>query len=135
MILSISPSIINQYGNVALGIDVLHINKSPYVKAISKYIKYIQCLGTTNRNIDTFLFPIKRFKHDYMIRGFAMKVIYADRAFESCKTELSKHGITLLCCDTNSHVPLIEQGIRFMKERVKYVRSMLPKEKNEYLPG
>ena len=57
-----------------------------------------------------------------------MKVIYADQAFESCKTELSKQGITLLCCNTNSHVPFIEQGIRFVKERVRCVRLMLLKE-------
>ena len=63
-----------------------------------------------------------------MIRGFVVKVIYADRAFESCKTELSEQGITLLCCDTNSHVHFIEQGIRFVKERVRCVRSMLPQE-------
>ena len=78
MILSIPPSIIDRYGNVVLGIDVLHINKCPYVIAISKHIKYIQCLGTTNKNIDTFLSTIKRFKSDYMIRGFMVKVIYAD---------------------------------------------------------
>ena len=34
----------------------------------------------------------------------------------------------MLCCDINSHVPFIEQGIRFIKERVRCVRSMLPKE-------
>ena len=57
-----------------------------------------------------------------------VKTIYADQAFESCKTELGEQGITLLCCDTNSHVPFIKQGIRFVKERVKCVRSILPKE-------
>ena len=56
------------------------------------------------------------------------KVIYADQAFESCKTELSEQGITLLCCDTNSHVPFIERGVRSVKETVRCVRSMLPKE-------
>ena len=128
MILSIPPSIIDRYGNVALGIDVLHINKRPYIIAISKHIKYIQCVGTTDKKVDTFLSTIKKFKSNYMIRGFVVKVIYADRAFESCKTELSEQGITLLCCDTNSHVPFIEQGIRFVKERVRCVGSILLKE-------
>ena len=62
-----------------------------------------------------------------MIWGFVVKVIYADQAFESCKTELSEQGITLYCCDTNSHVPFIERAIRFVKERVRCVRSMLRK--------
>ena len=127
MMLSIPPSIIERYGYVSLGIDVLHINKRPYVIAVSKHIKFIQCLGTMNKNVETFLSTIKRFKSDYMIRGFIVKTIYADRAFESCKTCLSEQGITLMCCDTNSHVPFIERAIRFVKERVRCVRSMLPK--------
>ena len=90
ILLSIPPNIIDWYGNDALGIDVLHINKRPYIIAISKHIKYIQCIGTTNKKVETFLSTIKKFKSDYMIRGFVVKVIYADRAFEYCKTELSE---------------------------------------------
>ena len=101
MLLSIPPSILERYGSVSLGIDVLHINKRPYVIAVSKHIKYTQYLGTVNKNVKTFLSSIKRFKSDYMIRGFVVKTIYADRAFESCKTALNKQGITLLCCDSN----------------------------------
>ena len=67
MMLGIPPSILERYGNVSLGIDVLHINKRPYVIAVSKHIKYIQCLGTQNKNVETFLSTIKRFKSDYMI--------------------------------------------------------------------
>ena len=57
-----------------------------------------------------------------------VKVIYTDQSFELCKNELSEQDITLLCCDTNSHVHFIERGIRFVKERVRYARSMLLKE-------
>ena len=67
-------------------------------------------------------------KSDYMIQGFIVKTIYADQVFESYKTGLSEQGITLYCYDTNLHVPFIERGIRFVKERIKCVRSMLPKE-------
>lgn len=55
-----------------------------------------------------------------------MKMIYADRAFESCETELSEQGIHLVCCDTNAHVQFVERGIIFVKERIWCVRSMLP---------
>ena len=127
MMLGIPPSTIERYGYASLGIDVLHINKRSYVIAVSKHIKYIQCLGTQNKNVDTFLSNIKRFKSDYIIQGFVVKTIYANRAFESCKTCLSEQGITLVCCDTNSHVPFIERTIRFVKERVRCVQSMLSK--------
>ena len=110
-----------------MGINVLHINKRPYIIAISKHIKYIQCLATQNKNVETFLSTIKRFKLDYMIQGFVVKTIYADRAFKTCKTGLSEQSITLVCCDTNSHVPFIKRAIRFVKARVRCVQSMLPK--------
>ena len=106
---------------------MLHINKRPYIIAISKHIKYIQCIGTENKNVTTFLSTIKKFKVDYMIRGFVVKVIHAHQAFESYKTELNEQGITLYCYNTNSHVPFIEQAISFVKERVRCVRLMLPK--------
>ena len=70
MILSIPPSIIERYGYVTLGIDVLHINKRPYVITVSKHIKYIQCVGTTNKNVETFLSTIKRFKSSYISINF-----------------------------------------------------------------
>ena len=127
-ILIIPLSIIERNGYVALGIDVLHYNKHPNVIVISKHIKYMQCVGTTNKNVETFLTTTKRFKSNYMISDNVVKTIFADRSFESCKTALSEQGITLLCCETNSHIPFIEHAIRFLKERVRCVGSILPKE-------
>ena len=85
-------------------------------------------MGTINKNTSTFLAILNKFKSPYMIQSFVVKVIYTDWVFESCKTKLSEQGITLYCCDTDSNVPFIEQGIRFVTERVRCVRSMLPKE-------
>ena len=67
LITNILSSIIERYGNVTLGIDVLHVNKHPYSIAISKHIKYIQFMGTVNKNTNTFLATIKKFKSNYMI--------------------------------------------------------------------
>ena len=66
-------------------------------------------------------------KSDYILQGFKIKMIYADRVFDSCRVELSEQGITLHCCNTNSHVPFVEREIRFVKERIRCIRSMLPK--------
>ena len=78
LVTNIPSSIIERYGNVTLGIDVLHVNKRPYIIAISKHIKYIQCMRSANKITTTFLATIKKFKSDYMIRGFVVKVIYAN---------------------------------------------------------
>ena len=89
LITKIPSSIIDRYGNMSLGIDVLNVNRRPYIIVISKHIKYIQCMETANKNTNTFLATIKKFKSDYMIRGFVVKMIYVDQAFKSCKTELN----------------------------------------------
>ena len=48
--------------------------------------------------------------------------------FELCRTDLKEDSITLYCCNANAHVQFIERGIRFIKERIRCVRSMIPKE-------
>ena len=86
--------------------------------SVSKHIKYFQCIGTRNKSPKSFLSAFEKMKAEYMVRGFAIKVIYADRAFITCEAELNKQGIQLLCCDTNAHVQFVERGIRFVKERI-----------------
>ena len=112
---------------VILGLDVMHINKCPFILSVSEHIKYFQCMGTRNKTVKTFVNIIGKMKSDYQLRGFKVELIYADKAFKSCQTELSEQGIHLVCCDTNAHVQFVERGIRFVKERIRCVRSMLPK--------
>ena len=81
LITNIPSSTIERYESVTLGINMLYINKFPYIIAVSKHIKHIQCMVIENKNIDIFLATIKKFKSNYMIWGFVVKVIYADRAF------------------------------------------------------
>ena len=56
-----------------------------------------------------------------------MNMVYADRVFVPCKTALNEESIYLNCCDKHSHVDFAERGIRFIKERIRCVRSMMPK--------
>ena len=118
LITHIPPSILERYGMVTLGINVFHINKRPFILSVSKHIKYFQCMGTRNKTVKNFMNTIRKIKSDYQLRGFKVKMIYANRAFESCRTELSEQGIHLVYCDTNAHVHFVERGIRFVKERI-----------------
>ena len=127
LITNLPPSILERYGMVTLGLDVMHINSRPFILSVSKHIKYFQCIGTRNKSAKTLLSTIKKMNAEYMVRGFAVKIIYVDRAFATCEAELNKQGIQLLCCDTNVHVQFVERGSRFVKERIRCVRSMLPR--------
>jgi hypothetical protein len=57
--------------------------------------------------------------------------IEADGAFESIKNELQTklYNITLSTCDADRHVKTVERQIRFLKERIRAVRVMMPYKK------
>ena len=78
LITHIPTSILERYGMVTLGIDVMHINKRPFILSVSKHIKYFQCMGTRNKTVKTFINTIGKIKADYQLQGFKVKMIYAD---------------------------------------------------------
>ena len=78
VITHVPPSILERYGMVTLGIDVMHTNKRPFILTISKHIKYFQYMGTRNKTAETFMDMLQKMKSDYQLRGFKVKMIYAD---------------------------------------------------------
>ena len=121
VITCIPPTILERYGKVALGVDVLHINNRLFIIGISKHIKYYQCVGIKNKSATTFSNIIRMFKSNYTPRGFKVHIVYADQAFESCRTALKEDGITLYCCDANAEVQFVERGIQFIKEIIRCI--------------
>jgi hypothetical protein len=59
---------------------------------------------------------------------FTVVTIEADGAFESIKHELQDdpYRIALTTCDADRHVETVERQIRFLKERIRAVRLMMP---------
>ena len=96
--------------------------------SIAKHVKFMQCLCIQDKTIKKYMVALEQIKSQYTLRGFNLKEVYADRAFEPCQTELAVMGVELKCCDTRAHVHFVERGIRFIKERIRCVRSMLPRE-------
>ena len=100
-----NPSILEHYHEVSLGVDVLFINRVPYLFTISRHIKFIQCLCIRNQNDNIYVDSIRKMKTVYEMRGFIVTKIYADRAFESCRGALAELGSELICCDKNYGYP------------------------------
>ena len=120
-----SPSILEYYKEVPLGVNILFINKVPYLFAISRHIKFIQCLCIWNQSDNIYVDSIRKIKSVYEMRGFNVNKIYADR-FESCRVELAELGLELICCDKNAQVHFAERGISFIKKTIRCIWSMLP---------
>ena len=65
LIIHIPPSILERYGMVTLGFDVMHINKRPFILSVSKHIKYFQYMGTRNKIVKTFMNTVGKMKSDH----------------------------------------------------------------------
>ena len=127
-IIEVPEEVLEFYKHVTVGIDILHVNGIPFILAISKHLNFIQCSGLSSQTDQHFLSQITKFDRVYQVRGFKIKQIYADRRFVSLKSELEAepHQIKLTTCDKNAHVHVVERAIRFVKERIRGLKSMLP---------
>jgi hypothetical protein len=128
----IPSRIIKEYSDVHLSIDIMHVNGIMFLISYSQHIGLLQtyCVRRNNRN--TILNCILKMTQTYKSRSvFNVVSIEADGAFQSIKHELQSepYNITLTTCDADRHVETVERQIRFLKERIRSVRMMMPYKK------
>jgi hypothetical protein len=125
----IPPIIIKEYSEVHLSIDVMHVNGIKFLISCSKHIGLLQTYCVRKNNQEAILDCILRMVQTYRSRSvFNVVTIEADGAFESNKHELQSkpYNITLTTYDADRHVETAERQIRFLKERIRAVRLMMP---------
>jgi hypothetical protein len=128
----IPPSILKEYSTVHLSIDIMHVNGIKFLISYSNHIGLLQTYCVRKNNRTTILECILKMIQTYKCRSvFNVASIEADGAFESIKHELQAkpYNITLTTCDADRHVETIERQIRFLKERIRAVRVMMPYKK------
>ena len=120
--------ILKRYWEIALGIDVVHMNGMPFLLSISKHIKFIQIVCLRKLTMKNYLEAIQKMRSGYQLRGFHVRCIFADRAFECLRHDLERepYQIPLTTCGANQHVDFVEKCNQFVKERVRSIRSKMP---------
>ena len=112
----IPSGIVEQYHNVIIAVDVLYVNKLPFIATISRYI----CFGTVeflhNQKSTTLTEHIKQINRLYRQQGFHPIYALMDGQFEPQCRDLAEMGIQLNTVSNDEHVPKIEQQIRTLKE-------------------
>jgi hypothetical protein len=121
-----------QYRRVILCIDVMKVNKMPFLVTMSRAIKFGTVAWLKNAKANTILMNIKVVRNLYIQRGFLLEIIEADGQFEPLRGELADLGVTLNKCSRQEHVPVAERRIRTLKERCRCICTTLPFKK---LPG
>jgi hypothetical protein len=125
-------NIIKVYSNVHLSIDVMHVNGIKFLISYSKHIGMLQTYCVRKNNRDTILDCKSKMMKTYRCRNiFKVVSIEADRAFESIRHVLQDepYQIASTICDADRHAEKGERQIRFLKERIRSVRLMMPYEK------
>jgi hypothetical protein len=120
------------YRRIILCIDVMKVNKMPFLVTMSRAIKFGTVAWLKNAKTATILANITEVRNVYLKRGFLLEVIEADGQFEPLRGALAHMGVTLNKCSREEHVPVAERRIRTLKERCRCICNTLPFKK---LPG
>ena len=128
----IPASVMVHYRKVILCIDVMKVNKMPFLISISRALKFGTVAWLKNAKADAIMKHIKDVHRTYVKRGFIVEIVEVDGQFEPLRGELAELGITLNKCSREEHVPVAERRIRTLKERCRSIFNTLPFTK---LPG
>jgi hypothetical protein len=121
-----------QYRRVILCVDVMKVNKMPFLVTMSRGIKFGTVAWLKNAKANTIMENITVVRNVYIKRGFLLEILEADGQFEPLRGELAAIGVTLNKCSRQEHVPVAERRIRTLKERCRSICNTLPFKK---LPG
>ena len=123
-LVELPPSIAQYYRDVEISVDVLHVNRLPFLASISKNIHYSTIDALDNMRIPTMESTIRQLMRSYSVRGFNVVAIHVDIQFKSI-SDRNVLGPTVNVVSRGEHVPEIERFIRVMKERARCYHSML----------
>ena len=115
-----------KHGEVTLVIDVMFINKIPFIMTTSCNIHFGTAELVKDMKNNMLITSINQVIQAYQTHGFKIKAILVDGQFRYIQQQLEQKGTILNICATNEHVPEIERHIRTVKERVRSIVSTLP---------
>ena len=124
--MSIPPGIVEQYRDVIIAVDVLYVNKLPFIATISRYIRFGTVEFLRNQKTTTLTEHVKQVNRLYRQRGFRPVYALMDGQFEPLRGDLADLGIQLNTVSNDEHVPEIERQIRTLKERTRAIYCTLP---------
>jgi hypothetical protein len=111
-----------QYQDISICMDLMYVNKLPFLVTMSREIKF-GTVGAVKSRHNKVLLPAitKSVKRLYALRGFRVKFCHADNEFEPMRKALLDIGMELNVVAEAEHVPEVERYIRTIKERTRSV--------------
>jgi len=103
----IPREIMDKHGEVVLAIDIMFINKIPFVMTTSRNIHFGTAELIKDMKNNTLMTSIKQVIQAYHARRFKIQAILADGQFQHIQQIIEQKGIKLNICVANEHVPEI----------------------------
>jgi len=112
-----------KHGYVIFAIDVMFINKIPFVMTTSCNIHFgmAELVKDMKNN--------KLVTQAYQSRGFKIQALLGNGQFKHIQQIIEEKCISMNICEANEHVPEIKRYIRTVKERVRSTFATLPFER------
>jgi hypothetical protein len=105
---TISPvpsSLLKNYKNIHLDIDLLFINNMAFFLATSRHVGFIHCRAVLSKHDKQVANTLRETVKEYEQCGFKVISVSGDLAFEPMKQWVKDElNITLTTCDADSHV-------------------------------
>ena len=124
--MSVPPALYQQYKKVTICMDIMFINRIPFLVSKSRKMLFSTAEMLYNRQAKVIAKAIKNILSYYSTRGFQIEIAIMDGEFEVLRGELADLNIYLQATARDEHVGDIERHIRTIKERCRAVFNTLP---------
>jgi hypothetical protein len=125
-ILPLPDEIKHRHRIITLCADVCHVDGLRFLTTISRHLHFGSIEYMPSLEHSHVLAAIRRVISIYTSRGFTVRWLLTDRAFEHLRPALLELDVHLNVTAANEHVPEIERFIRVIKERVRAVITTSP---------
>ena len=118
----VPPCILQLHSEFTLAIDIMFVNKIPFLVTTSCKIHFGTVEALPNRQMLTVVAKIQSVVNTYQHRGFKISTILADNEFDPIRPWFP----CLNTCAAREHVPDVERYIRTIKDSTRSTYRMLP---------
>lgn len=123
----IPKTIMQQYRDITLCIDIMFVNCIPFFASISQHLQFITVEGIDNQKEATLVAALKQIHRVYSKRGFRITHVHGDSKLECTLGAIASNlQSELNICGKDKHVPEIERCIRIVKKRTGCTYNVVP---------
>ena len=115
-------SILKLHRDVIVSLDIMFVNKLPFLVTSSRNIHFSTVESLPNRQVGTVATCLKKVIRLYHHHGFHITSITCNPEFEALQPSFPM----LNCCAADKHMPEIERYIRTLKDHTQSAYNVLP---------